>query len=84
MKSRTSLDDSDVPIKKAVINLQGADCPTCAYTIERTSHRIPGLREIHVDTGNHRIHISYNGEESVIQGVIEIIDRLGYKAWREQ
>jgi len=67
-------------LKNAVIELNGAHCTSCAYTIEHLGRKIQGIHHIHVDASKSEIHIDYEGNLEALESVTEIVHRIGYKA----
>ena len=66
--------------KKAVLDLQGAHCTSCAITIEHAGRRIDGISDIFVDRATSTIQISYDGNRKSLESVCDIVERIGYKA----
>jgi len=67
-------------MKNGVIDLEGATCASCAYTIEHLARKIDGIDEIRVDTRNAEIHIRSNGEKRLLEKIVEIVRKIGYDA----
>lgn len=67
-------------MKKAIIDLKGASCASCAYTIEHLGRKIQGVRDVRVDTGNHQIQVEYEGNPGSLERIVEIVKRIGYNA----
>jgi copper chaperone CopZ len=63
-----------------VFDVNGATCPSCAFTIERAGRRVPGVSDIRVDVTTHEIRVSYDGTPAALDGVKDIVRRLGYLA----
>jgi copper chaperone CopZ len=40
-------------IKNAVLDLEGAHCAFCVYTIEHLGRKVQGVKDIKVNTPNH-------------------------------
>lgn len=70
-------------MKNIKLDLTGATCASCAYTIEHMGRKIKGIDNIHVDASISKINIEYDGNPDVIDKVINIVSRLGYKATQE-
>jgi copper chaperone CopZ len=63
-----------------VFDVNGATCPSCAFTIERAGRRVPGVRDVRVDVNSHEIRVRYDGSPAALDGVKDIVRRLGYLA----
>lgn len=68
------------PSKKAILDLEGATCTSCVYTIEHVGSRIKGVEDIYVDRGAQQINLEYNGDTAIVEKLIGIIQRIGYNA----
>ena len=66
--------------KRAVLELEGATCMSCVFTIEHMGRKMDEVKDIYVDVGAHRIIVEYDGEDDVIERITGIVGRLGYKA----
>jgi copper chaperone CopZ len=67
------------------LRLYGANCPSCAYTIERVGKRLPKVQDVHVDTANARVEVDFDSADEQEQKVtlaklVEVIQRIGYDA----
>lgn len=67
-------------MKKAVLNLSGADCPSCVYTIEHTGRRVEGVKDVEVSVADHKIHVTYEGNPGSLERIAEIVRYIGYNA----
>ncbi len=63
-----------------VFDVNGATCPSCAFTIERAGLRVPGVSDIRVDVNSREIRVRYDGSPAALDGVKDIVRRLGYLA----
>lgn len=66
--------------RRGVLEVEGADCPSCAFTIEKLGRKIPGVSEVRVDVARHEIRVDYNGASGTLEKIAEIVGRLGYRA----
>jgi copper chaperone CopZ len=66
--------------RKALLDLQGAHCASCIYTIEHFGRKTKGISDIHVDAATSKIHVEYDGNEEALQSIVKIIRRIGYDA----
>ncbi len=67
------------------LQLYGANCPSCAYSIERVGKRLSKVQDVHVDTANARVKIVFDSADEQEQKVtlaklVEVIQRIGYDA----
>lgn len=62
------------------MSVDGATCPSCAFTIERAGRRVAGVRDVRVDVNAHEIRVRYDGTPEALKGVQAIVARLGYQA----
>jgi copper chaperone CopZ len=63
-----------------VLDVKGANCPSCAFAIERAGRRVVGVRDVRVDVTAHEIRVRYDGNPEALRGIEAIVSRLGYKA----
>lgn len=66
--------------KKAVLDLEGAKCTSCAITIEHVGRKIAGISDIFVDRGTSTIQIEYDGNQEALEQVCDLVDKIGYSA----
>ncbi|MCK4923532.1 MAG: cation transporter [Spirochaetes bacterium] len=66
--------------KRAVLDLNGARCASCAYTIEHLGRKVQGVRDIRVITDKGEVHVEYEGSSSSLERIVEIVKRIGYSA----
>jgi copper chaperone CopZ len=67
-------------LKRAVLELEGATCMSCVYTIEHLGRKMNGIDDVYVDVGTHKIFVEYRGSDDVISEIASIVRRLGYTA----
>ena len=67
-------------LKSATMDLKGANCASCVYTIEHLGRKIKGIEDILVDPVRHEIRINYDGNPESLEKITDIIHRLGYSA----
>lgn len=60
--------------------MRGAHCPSCAFTIEKLGRKVPGVSEVRVDVARHEIRVDYDGSPGTLEGIADIVGRLGYSA----
>lgn len=66
--------------KKAILELEGAHCASCAYTIEHLGRKVEGVRDIRVITATGEAHVEYEGNPGSLETIVEIVKRIGYGA----
>ena len=69
-----------IEMKTATLDLNGAHCASCAYTIEHLGRKVQGVKDVHVVTGKQEIHVSYKGNPGSLEKIVEIVRHLGYEA----
>jgi copper chaperone CopZ len=67
-------------LKKAVLDLQGANCASCAFTIEHLGRKVQGVKAVRVVTDKNEVRVSYEGNPGSLEKIVEIVRRLGYDA----
>jgi Cu2+-exporting ATPase len=66
--------------RQGVLDVQGAHCPSCAFTIEKLGRKVPGVTEVRVDVTRHEIRVDYDGAPGTLESIVGIVARLGYAA----
>jgi copper chaperone CopZ len=75
------MDETKKPfMKRAVIRTNGANCPSCAFTIEHLGRKVQGVSDVKVDTSLLAIRVEYEGNPGSLERIAEIVRRLGYSA----
>jgi copper chaperone CopZ len=67
------------------LDLKGATCASCAYTIERTGRRLDGVEDVHVDAAAAKVEVTFTDNEAdaqteVLEKIQRVIQLLGYDA----
>lgn len=73
--------------KRVELNLKGASCASCVYTIEHAGRKIKGIGDIKVDSVRSKIILELDGREKngdPVDSVIRIVRTIGYEAERSQ
>jgi P-type Cu+ transporter len=70
----------DFVARHGVLDVQGAHCPSCAFTIEKLGRKVPGVTEVRVDVTRHEIRVDYDGAPGTLERIAGIVARLGYVA----
>jgi copper chaperone CopZ len=66
--------------KTAILDVNGANCASCAYAIEHLGRKVQGVSDIKVDAANQEIHVRYEGNPGSLERIGEVVRRLGYEA----
>lgn len=66
--------------KRALLDLEGANCTSCSIAIEHMGRRMEGISEIRVDRANSVIHVSYHGDSAVLDKLCDFVRHIGYSA----
>lgn len=67
-------------LETAVLDLDGADCASCAYAIEHSGRKIRGISDVHVDIRAHQARVVYQGEAGALKKLTRLVQALGYDA----
>ncbi|HUX20237.1 MAG TPA: heavy metal-associated domain-containing protein [Spirochaetia bacterium] len=67
-------------VKTAILDLEGADCASCAYAIEHTGRKVAGVSDVYVDINAHEARVEYAGNRAALERITQIIRSLGYDA----
>ncbi|MFW6361329.1 MAG: cation transporter [Spirochaetota bacterium] len=67
------------------LDLQGATCPSCAYSIEHYGRKLAGVEEIKVDAGLSEVRVDMNihdeaAQDATLHKLIKLVQSLGYDA----
>ena len=65
---------------RGLLDVDGATCTSCVYTIEHVGSKLKGVYECYVDRETSQIQLTYNGEEETLNHIIELVDKIGYTA----
>ena len=66
--------------KTGILELHGAHCASCAYTIEHVGRKIAGIKSVRVYAADGRVEVGYEGDPAVLDKVAEIVKNIGYSA----
>jgi copper chaperone CopZ len=66
--------------KTAILDVNGANCASCAYAIEHLGRKVQGVTEIKLDAAHGEIHVRYQGNPGSLERISEVVSRLGYEA----
>jgi Cu+-exporting ATPase len=69
-----------VEVKTAIIDLEGADCVSCAYAIEHTGRKLPGVSDVYVDINTREARVEYVGNGESLERITQLVRSLGYDA----
>lgn len=67
------------------LNLQGATCPSCAYSIEHYGRKLSGIEEIKVEAGLNEVRVDMSihdeaSQDEQLNKLIKVVQDLGYDA----
>jgi copper chaperone CopZ len=67
------------------LNLKGATCASCAYTIEKTGRKLDGVEEVYVDVVDKKVNVTFSEsqvekQDEVLKTIQKVIQKLGYDA----
>jgi copper chaperone CopZ len=65
---------------RAILDLKGAHCASCAYTIEHLGRKVEGVKDIRVVAATGEAHVQYEGNPGSLEKIVEIIRHIGYDA----
>jgi copper chaperone CopZ len=65
---------------KAILDIEGAHCASCAYTIEHLGRKVDGVEDVRVVTARGEAHVEYDGNPGSLERIVEIVKRIGYNA----
>lgn len=71
---------SAIESKKAVLDLIGATCTSCAITIEHVGKKFDGISDVFVDRSTSTIQVEYDGNQESLDKLCELVDKIGYEA----
>lgn len=66
---------------EAELLLEGVRCTACAWLIEQSLARLPGVESVAVNYANRRARVRWNSMESPFSRVLSAIGSIGYRAW---
>jgi copper chaperone CopZ len=69
-----------IETKKALIDVDGATCTSCVYTIEHVGNKLGGVVDCYVDRNTSQIQLEYDGRDETIEEIVKLVDKIGYNA----
>ncbi len=66
--------------RKAVLNISGMTCASCAQTIEKALNEQEGVEQANVNFASEKAHINYDSEATNKKALIETVRAAGYNA----
>ena len=73
-------DKVDPKVLTAILDLEGADCASCAYAIEHTGRKVKGVSDVYVDINAGEARVEYAGDTGALEKITHIVRSLGYDA----
>ncbi len=67
-------------MKTAQLNLEGAHCASCVYTIEHAGRKVQGVDDVSVDVNDSTITVRYEGNPGSLERISQIVKTIGYNA----
>jgi len=67
--------------RSAVVCLGGLWCTSCAWLIEETLRRAPGVQEVEVNFLQREARIAFDPQRTDPRRLLRRVQRLGYRAW---
>ncbi len=65
---------------RAVIDITGMTCSSCAATIEKALRKVPGVSDAKVNFSNEKAYVEYESERATVDELHHAIAEAGYKA----
>ena len=62
------------------MDMDGANCTSCVYTIEHVGAKLKGVYEVAVDRSTSQILLVYDGQTDTLDRVKELVKKIGYNA----
>ncbi len=66
------------------IKIVGMHCATCALTIEKTSRKLPGIKDVSVSLAAEEAVIEYDPFKISLKDVVREIRKVGYDVYKEE
>jgi copper chaperone CopZ len=79
-KKKTEQKAPIIETKKALIDVDGATCTSCVYTIEHVGNKLNGVVDCYVDRNTSQIQLEYDGNDKTIDEIVKLVDKIGYTA----
>ena len=67
-------------METAVFDIDGMSCVNCARAIEDGLDEAEHVIEGDIDFGAERLSVEYDGDQIDVDGIIELIDEIGFEA----
>jgi copper chaperone CopZ len=80
MKSKKNDTEPPRSTKSAILDVDGAHCGSCAYSIEHLGRKVQGIDDIRVISDRGEIHVKYGGNPGSLERIVEIVKLIGYHA----
>jgi copper chaperone CopZ len=67
------------------LKLQGANCASCAYSIEHLGRKLKGVNDVSVNASSQRVTVNFDEgdqeyQQQALHQIIEVVRKLGYEA----
>jgi len=83
-KNQAATDGSKENCQEIWLKTDGGTCPSCAMTLEKIGPKLNGINSVEVDRAASRIKLNYDGKTESLDGMIELVRRIGYSASPEE
>ncbi len=67
-------------MKKGILKIKGSFCGNCSYAIEKAGRKLENVDDVIVNVGLKTITVTYEGDASTLDKIVEIIDKLGHSS----
>jgi Cu2+-exporting ATPase len=75
----------DIPLGSSLrrigLGLSGMYCAACAITVEDALLKVPGVREVQVQSASQRARILVDPAQVSLSALVSAVQRVGYRAW---
>lgn len=65
---------------RGLLDVDGATCSSCVYTIEHVGAKLKGVYDCYVDRNTSQIQLTYDGSQETLDRIVELVDKIGYTA----
>lgn len=65
---------------RGIMDVDGATCTSCVYTIEHVGSKLEGVYQCEVNRKTSQIELLYDGNPETLDRVKELVSRIGYTA----
>ena len=73
-------EDNIDSVREAIIPISGMTCASCAKAIEKSIHKLSGIKEVNVNFATEKAKVVYDSKETRISEIKDAIAKAGYQA----